>query len=153
MDMLECYSYRPTGRFFNNRLKLVLAKDLWHTQSLSWWLRKNRPIKQPPQWRDTYTKKNVFPNVETGCIDSSNVRLLSLDDDSAGKPRDGTLLCDRVVPALVARDRIHDNKVDGTLGRPTDLKHVRVGIRVVLYDDGLSAAQCVWYGVLLGVLN
>ena len=62
----------------------------------------------------TYTEKYVFPDVKAGSIDSSDIWRIAFYNNSAGKPRDGTLLGYGVISSLVARDCVHHNEVDWT---------------------------------------
>lgn len=54
---------------------------------------------------------------------------------------------------LISRYCVHDYKVNRGLRGASNLKHVRLGIQLVLHYDRLVPGQSVGYAVLLSVQN
>lgn len=96
-------------------------------------------------------EEDVAGGVKASSINLSGARG-AVSDDPACESTYCTL-SDLHLPVLIARYRVHDHKVDRGLRRTSDLKHVRLGIQLVLHYDCLVPGQGVGYAVLLRVQN
>ena len=102
--------------------------------------------------QSTYTKEYIPARVEPCGEYSRRVRRIPLHEYPTREARYRTLRHHRILCPLIARNGIHDNKVNLPLGGAANLKHVRVIVRVVLDNNRLGSRQGVRHRVLVTVL-
>lgn len=69
-----------------------------------------------------YPKKDIFPGVKPCSINPSSVGRISVHQDPTGKPGYRTLCYSFIHASQVPWDSIHDNKINGGLWWPSNLK-------------------------------